>query len=35
VLHLDGGARHAEVQREIELATDAELVLQVAPRRGE
>jgi len=35
VLHLDGGARHAEVQRELELAADAELVLPVAPRRAE
>ena len=35
VLHLDGSARHAEVQRELELAADAELVLPVAPWRAE
>jgi len=35
VLHLDGSARHAEVERELELADDAELVLPVAPRRAE
>lgn len=35
VLHLDGSERHAEVRRELELAADAEEVLEVAPRRAE